>query len=365
MMDRLLALKKPISEYFRQHPQNAWKLTSHEWTVTNEVCSLLDDVSEATIRMQGAGDTHVSQAMFIMTEVIAMLKEESHPIRVPNATVLPPPPDGIPTESTQVAELTLEAQDVREVLLEVMEDKGAGKASLKVERLCALLDPRRKTLGADQLVNGSAALRTRAEEDLKGVIAEFADAQTQPSAPVPAPVLDMEPAEPAPKKKRLSRLEERREARVRAAAGGGGDSARAEPQAAVTRRRVLIGREVLVYLAEQGQLDVDGFNLLEFWNRRDTDSVCPTTSTVTSPAEMPYLAFIARLYHGVEATSCQAERNFSALAHLIGDLRSSMLASKVERMMFIRLNRHLIDEFRELDAAVAQARAGVAKKECT
>ena len=39
--------------------------------------------------------------------------------------------------------------------------------------------------------------------------------------------------------------------------------------------------------------------------------------------------------------SCQAERNFSALAHLIGDLRSNMLAAKVERM-FIRLNRHLV-----------------------
>ena len=84
-----------------------------------------------------------------------------------------------------------------------MEDKGVGKASLKVERLCALLDPRRKALGADQLANGSAAFRTRAEEDLKGMIAEFADAQTQSSAPVPAPMLDVEPAEPAPKKKRL------------------------------------------------------------------------------------------------------------------------------------------------------------------
>ena len=114
-MDILLALKKPISEYFRQRPHNARKPTSHEWTVTNEVCSLLDDVSEATIRMQGVGDTHVGQAVFIMTEVIAMFKEESHPIRVPNATVLPPPPNGIPTESTQVTELTLEAQDAREV----------------------------------------------------------------------------------------------------------------------------------------------------------------------------------------------------------------------------------------------------------
>ena len=110
MMGRVLALKKPISEYFRQHHQNARKLTSHEWTVTNEVCRrLLDDVSKATIRMQGAENAHVIQAMSIMTEVIAMLKEKSHPIRVPNATILPPPPDGIPTESTQVVELTLEA----------------------------------------------------------------------------------------------------------------------------------------------------------------------------------------------------------------------------------------------------------------
>ena len=59
--------------------------------------------------------------------------------------------------------------------------------------------------------------------------------------------------------------------------------------------------------------------------------------------------------------NCQAQPNFSALAHLIGDLRSNMLTSKVERMMFIRLNRHLVDEGHELDAANAQARARVAK----
>ena len=59
--------------------------------------------------------------------------------------------------------------------------------------------------------------------------------------------------------------------------------------------------------------------------------------------------------------SCQAERSFSALAHLIGDLRSNMFASKVERMMFIRLNRHLVDEVHELDAFNAQERARVAE----
>ena len=98
---------------------------------------------------------------------------------------------------------------------------------------------------------------------------------------------------------------------------------------------MLIGLDVLVYLAEQDQLDVDPFNLLGFGIGGGTDSVCSMTSTVKSPAEMPFLAFSARLYHGIEATSCQAERSFSALAHLI---------SQVERMMFIRLNRHLIDE---------------------
>ena len=209
---------------------------------------------------------------------------------------------------------------------------------------------------ADQLGNGSAVLWTRAEEDLKGVIAELAGAQKQPSAPVAAPELDVEPAEPAPKKKRLSKLEKRREARMRAAAGGS-----AESQAAVTGRRVLIGREVSVYLAEQGQLDVGAFSPMGFGNRRGIDSVCPTTGTVTSPAEMPYLGCIARLRHGTEATSCQAVQNFSALAHLIDDVRSRMLANTVERMMFIRLNRLLIDEVRELDAAVAQARARVAE----
>ena len=98
-------------------------------------------------------------------------------------------------------------------------------------------------------------------------------------------------------------------------------------------QHVLIGREALVYLVEPDQMDVDGFNLLGFWSRLGTDSICPTTGKVTSQAEIPYLVVLAR---------------FSALAHLIGDLPSNMIASKVERVLFIRLNRHLVDEVHEL-----------------
>ena len=94
-------------------------------------------------------------------------------------------------------------------------------------------------------MSGSAALRVRAEVDLNALIAEFEDARTQPPAPVPAPVANVAPAEPTPKRKKPSRLEERRAARVAAAAAIIG-SGRAEPQACVTGRLVLIGREALV-----------------------------------------------------------------------------------------------------------------------
>ena len=114
-----------------------------------------------------------------------------------------------------------------------------------------------------------------------------------------------------------------------------------------------------MYLAEEDQVDVDDSNLLGFG--KGTNSLCPTTGKVTSPAEKPFLAFIARLYHGIEATTCQAERIFSALDNLIGDLRSTMLAYEAERMMSIWLDRHLADEVRGLDAAVERARARVAK----
>ena len=74
---------------------------------------------------------------------------------------------------------------------------------------------------------------------------------------------------------------------------------------------------------------------------------------------------VSGVYHSVvpwdRGHQLSGRAKFSALAHLIGDLRSRMLASNVERMMFILLNRHLIDEVREMDATVAQARASVAK----
>ena len=60
-----------------------------------------------------------------------------------------------------------------------------GKATLKLERVGGLVDPRRKSLDDDQFVNGSVAFRTRAEEALMVLIDTFADEHTPSPAPLP------------------------------------------------------------------------------------------------------------------------------------------------------------------------------------
>ena len=54
------------------------------------------------------------------------------------------------------------------------------------------------------------------------------------------------------------------------------------------------------------------------------------TDKLVVPPDLPHLALLARLYHGVEAASCQAERNVSSLSVVIGTLRASMSPFKVE-----------------------------------
>ena len=53
-------------------------------------------------------------------------------------------------------------------------------------------------------------------------------------------------------------------------------------------------------------------------------------------------SIMARVYLGVDATSCQAESNFSALKLIVSDLRAKSSPGKVEKTIFLRLNKHLI-----------------------
>ena len=217
---------------------------------------------------------------------------------------------------------------------------------------------------ADHLVNGSAALKDSAMKDIKSVAKTFREpvTLTSPAAGDGGGGSDGGgSSQPAPPKKQkiASDLEERRFERLakRKATSAAGSAASQGPPLA--KRYVLIERELRMYVAEDTQPGEDDFSLLELWARRSRASTCAATGEV-EPG-LPYLALIARLYHGIESTSCQAERNFSTLSNLIGSLRSSMLPSKVERMMYLRLNRLFIPEVKALNDAVVANKAAAAR----
>lgn len=70
-----------ITAYYKKHPTSKVKLTTNEWVVTKEVCSLLDTISEVTTGIQGSMDTRISQMTFIMREMVEVHKLENHLIR--------------------------------------------------------------------------------------------------------------------------------------------------------------------------------------------------------------------------------------------------------------------------------------------
>ena len=82
-----------------------------------------------------------------------------------------------------------------------------------------------------------------------------------------------------------------------------------------------------------------GFSLPGFWLRKSEPTLSQGTGELVAPPDLPHLALVTRHYHGVGATSCQAERNFSSLSFLIDTLRASMSPFKVEQMMFPKLNQ--------------------------
>ena len=81
------------------------------------------------------------------------------------------------------------------------------------------------------------------------------------------------------------------------------------------------------------------FDLLNAWKSYATDGVDAKTGKVVTPARLPHIGLLARLHLGIDATSCQAERNFSALSALLGDLQSNLGRRKVEMMMLLKLNQ--------------------------
>ena len=108
----------------------------------------------------------------------------------------------------------------------------------------------------------------------------------------------------------------------------------------------------LVEVSKRGRTQPCGA-LFAWSGSSGTSTLATGIGEVVVPPDLPHLALLARLYHGAEATSCQAERSFSVLSFLIGTLRASMSPFKVEQMMFLKLNQGCLPEGQRYNAVIA------------
>ena len=141
-MDRLLLLKAAVVEYFRVHASDKRRLSVREWSVTNEVCSVLDPVAEVNTKVQGAENTCISQATFLMTELLVIMGSGPFRIRTPDK----PQVDPVPYDDVETSDLCGEVRTAVDVCVEYMGKKNLGEVGNPVKRISTLLDPRRKTL---------------------------------------------------------------------------------------------------------------------------------------------------------------------------------------------------------------------------
>ena len=97
----------------------------------------------------------------------------------------------------------------------------------------------------------------------------------------------------------------------------------------------------------------NGFDLLSFWDDAARPR-CDSSNTVYEMAKFPILSMLARVYHSADSTSCQSERDFSALTFILNDLRGSMREDYIGMMMFLNLNQNRIPDMSSLNNSHAE-----------
>ena len=114
-------------------------------------------------KTQEAEDTYISQATFLMKELMEIITSECLQIRVPDK----PGMERVQYEQVNKSELFPEVETAVEVYQEVMEEKDLGRALNPTERISVFLDPRGKMMSEDDCIGGGNALQTMAISDIK------------------------------------------------------------------------------------------------------------------------------------------------------------------------------------------------------
>jgi hypothetical protein len=300
-----------------------------------EVASVLDTVREINTRIQGGRDMFIGQSTHLMQELLAVVSSSEVDI---------PDPDVYGADETvpvAVFELDDITQKALEVLVEQLQLRELGVATNEIERMAIILDPRFKD---KQLFDADRAELARS--NLFAAYQKLGGAVNEPNAGQQSCRSSSSSYQPPTKKQKLSVLERRQ--RAQEAKHAADQMAKAAPAA--------VKCEVTAYLDAPLMTDfMNDFDLLGFWRDKESDKYDSSTipPTLVKRAEFPLLARLARQYLCVDATSCEAKRVFSCLALALDQLRCSLAPSKVEKMMFLRLNKLLIPEIRDLHASKA------------
>jgi hypothetical protein len=341
---RCLKLQDPLIAYFGKQTGKAADacLNGTEWQILREITSVLDVANEMNVRLQGAEGRFVSQAIFLMTELYEILDGIEIDIRNADSKVDQP-------EETLVSDLHPITQKVLKILLDEIKDRSLMHPTWDIERLPIILDPRQK----DKKLFSTATLKDRARKELQhwhdkvANSTQAARTNLQSSAQQGAAGKssnNTSTEQPAAKKQRtiaLSAMEKRAQKRR--------EEFEAEQAAQANAQAPALKNEVELYLSQDLVQDFDGsLDLLAFWSDKGRDRYDTTVEppALIMPAEFPILATLARIVFSIDATSCQAERNFFILALTLDDLRASLGDCKVEQMMFLKLNSDHIPEFR-------------------
>ena len=362
-LESLLLLMEPLDAFFRANPV-VDPLLPAEWQAIRETVSILDPATEVVakfddpdpgqVRAEGEGSgVPLAEAISLYAHLHQSFVFPTQDIRVDGNC------DG-PIVSERVENLTPEARLQLGVLSRGMQEAGLGRALEDVEAVSMALHPRLKACSQSACVNGGAALKAQAVAAISAELKKFEGGGSEPSQPQPPTPAAGGLGSSAAK---LSRLDKMRKAHDLAlgysiapgvAAGGSGSdrgvgfggSSATNPLSGAAADAV---RELGEYMVEASA--VTGRGLLSFWKLHGTDTRDSGTGKVVLSARWPHLGLVARLYAGVEAVSRQVERHFGGggngggnLGLAVRGLRTSMAPKRVEQMVLLRMNQHLLPE---------------------
>lgn len=365
----------PLEAYFRSNPVVS-PLVSSDWQAIREAVSILDPAvevaaslgSDPASRAACLDQEHQGQAKDVkpaegvsIAEAINLFANLNQSFVFPTQDIRVGADRDGPLVSKQVEDLTPEAKLQLDILAKGMEQSGLGRARDDVESISMVLHPRLKACSQSACVDGGGELKTRALAAINAQLRKFqggGGSELDPSTPSSA--FGQGGSVPgATKLSRLDKMRQMNDLTLGASAGisdsgagglnggvGGGTSSALVGSAADATR------ELWEYMAESSETSpAAGRGLLPFWRLHGTDTLDSGTGSVVLSARWPHLGLVARLFAGVEAASRQEERHFGGgecngggICVAVNAMRSVMPPWRVEQMVLLRLNQHMLPE---------------------